>query len=350
MKQYLFENGDFMKITIKDIAKECGVSIATVSLALSDKPNRVSQETKTRIIEVVKRLKYTPNRAAVSLVTNRSKLIGVIISDLRNTHISSQFMAIDEELQNHGYTILCHILNENGSDMQKMVNDLVSTGVEGIIFAQPVILTPKKDDVSPGTFLDTAGVPVMCNDDFGLTCPGSDICFNFSKGGYLATKYLIECGHTRIGCLSGPADFHVTKSRLDGYKKALQEAGIPFEEDLIYQGDYSMSSGCKALSYLLGQNATAIFSFNDDMAFGLYQSARNYGVNIPSDISIMGCDNVPFSDVLEVPLSTINVPTEEMGRVLAKELINIIENGGPGERRTIMYEPALILRGSISRR
>ncbi len=338
-----------MKITIKDIAKACGVSAAAVSLALSDKPSRVSKETKARILETAKQMKYTPNRAAVSLATNRSKLIGLIISDLRNTHIASQFMAIEENLQKHGYTLLCHIINDKNTDVQKMVSELVAAGVEGIIYAQPALLTTKMNGVSPEVFLDAAGVPVMCNDHFALTCSGANICFNYSKGGYLATKHMIECGHKRIGCVSGPLDFRVTLSRLEGYKQALQEAEIPFAEELVYQGDYSMSSGSKALSYLLGQNATAIFSFNDEMAFGLYQSARQYGVKIPRDISIIGFDNVPFSDVLEVPLSTINVPTKEMGKLLAKELVKEIENGC-GERKTILYEPALILRGSISRR
>lgn len=339
-----------MKVTIKDIAKECGVSIATVSLALSGKPSRVSENTRSKIMETVQRLGYTPNRAAVSLATNRSKLIGVIISDLRNTHVSSKFMAIDGELQKNGYTILCCVLNEKRTDVQKMVNGLLSEGVEGIIFEKPAIIDTVNDNVQSSAFLNTAGVPIMCSDNYGLNCPGADVCFNFEKGGYLAAKHLIDCGHTRIGCVCGPIDFLVTISRLDGYKRALREAGIPFDSKLIYYGDYTLNSGSKALSYLLGQNATAIFSFNDEMAFGLYQSARQYGVKIPGDISIIGFDNVPFSDVLEVPLSTINVPAEEMGKVAARELINIIESNASGKRRTIMYEPDLILRGSIKRR
>jgi LacI family transcriptional regulator len=192
-------------------------------------------------------------------------------------------------------------------------------------------------------------VPVMCNDDFGLTCAGANVCFDFNKGGYLATKHLIECGHTRIGCVSGPPNYRVSLARLNGYKAALKDAGLPFNQSLVFQADYTMRGASQALAYLLGQSATAIFSFNDEMAFALYQSARQYEVNIPRDISIIGCDNVPFSDVLEVPLSTIHVPTEEMGKVLAQELIACIKNGGPCERKTIWYEPALILRGSISR-
>ena len=166
----------------------------------------------------------------------------------------------------------------------------------------------------------------------------------------MATRHLVECGHTRIGCVSGTAEFSVTAQRLEGYKRALKEADIPFDEKLVFRGDYTLRSGSRALSYLLGQNATAVFSFNDEMAFGLYQSARQYGISIPGDVSIVGFDNVPFSDVLEVPLSTIDVPTEEMGKSMARELVRIIRENDRGERRTIMYEPALILRGSVARR
>ena len=147
-------------------------------------------------METAERLRYTPNRAAVSLATSRSHMIGLIIADLRNTHISTFFMAIDEEVQSSGYTLLCQVLNENKDDVQRMVNDLVSSGVEGIIFSQPALVSEPVEQRSPKEFLDGAGVPVMCNNDFGLSCPGVNICFNYYKGGYLATRHLVECGHT----------------------------------------------------------------------------------------------------------------------------------------------------------
>jgi LacI family transcriptional regulator len=339
-----------MKTTIVDIAKACGVSPATVSLSLSNRPSRVSAETRKKVLEAAQALQYTPNYAAVSLVTKRTRLIGIIISDLRNMHIARQFMAIDEVLQQFGYTLVCHILDNTRGDAKRIVNDLIGTGVEGIIFAQPAFAQEYEGSAPLNDYLNSSGIPVMCNDYFNLTCPGADICFDFRKGAYLATRHLIECGHSRIGSVSGPPEYRVSIARLEGYKNALEEAGLPFEPNLVYKGDYSMRGARQALAYLMGQGATAIFSFNDEMAFAIYQSARQYAVNIPSDISVIGCDDVPFSDVLEVPLSTVHVPTEEMGKFLAGELIACIKNGSKGKRKTIWYEPALILRGSVSKR
>jgi LacI family transcriptional regulator len=335
---------------MKDIARECGCSTATVSLALVGRKGRVSPDVARRIQETAARLQYTPNRAAVSLATSRSQLIGVLTSDLRNTHIAALFMTMAEELQQNGYTLICHVLDERHGDTQRITNELYGMGVEGIIYAQPLYVNPNEEYQLLRDFLDNAGVPVICNDEVGLTCAGADVIFDFYQAGYLATKHLIECGHTVIGCVSGPAHYKVSVERLEGYRAALNEAGIPYDPKLVYYGEYSTASAEPALSYLLGQKATAIFSFNDEMAFAIYQSARQYGLRIPGDVSVIGCDNVPFSNVLEVPLSTVHVPTVEMGREMAARLIACIEGEGPEQREKHVYESALMLRGSVSRR
>jgi LacI family transcriptional regulator len=172
------------------------------------------------------------------------------------------------------------------------------------------------------------------------------VIFDYYRGGYLATKHLIEYGHEKIGCVSGPPQFKVSRQRLEGYKKALDEHDLPFDESLVYYGDYDMASGSRSLSYLLGKKATAIFSFNDEMAFGLYQSARQYNVRIPEDLSIIGFDDVPFADVMEVPLSTVQVPIDAMGRTIGEKLIEIIEGPSHSRRVHVEYEPTLLLRGS----
>ena len=339
-----------MKTTIKDIAQACGCSAAAVSLARAGKKGRVSPEMSERILRTAAEMQYTPNRAAVSLATRRTKLIGVLVSDLRNTHIAALFMAMEEVLQRSGYTLICHVLDEQCADIRRIVNELVGLGVEGIIYAQPLLVNPSEDFQSLREFLDKAGIPVVCNDDVGLGCMGKDVLFDFYRAGYLATRHLIECGHGVIGCVSGPAHFKVSVERLRGYRDALEEAGVAYDPNLVYYGDYSTASAEPALSYLLGQKATAIFSFNDEMAFALYQSARQYGLKIPGDISVIGCDNVPFSNVLEVPLSTIHVPTVQMGQEMARVLIDSIEHPCDAGRGVSVYEPVLMLRGSVSKR
>ncbi len=339
-----------MNTTIKDIAIECGVSTATVSLALSGKKGRVSAETADRVLEAAARLQYTPNRAAVSLATKRTKLVGVLMSDLRNAHIAELFMAIEEVLQGNGYTLICHVLDGRTVDTGRISSELIGLGVEGILYAQPIFLDQDEGIYRMRAFLDNAGVPIICNDDVGLTCAGKDVMFDFYRAGYLATRHLIECGHRVIGCISGPANYRVSEQRLRGYCDALSESGIPFEPRLVFYGDYATAGAEPALSYLLGQKATAIFSFNDEMAFAIYRSAHQYGLSIPQDISVIGCDNVPFCNVLEVPLSTVHVPATEMGREMAESLIAAIEEPGSRERTRHIHAPALMLRGSVSRR
>lgn len=339
-----------MNTTIKDIALACGVSTATVSLALSGTKGRVSAETTARILETAARLHYTPNRAAVSLATRRTKLVGVLMSDLRNTHIAELFMAIEEVLQSHGYTLVCHVLDDKSMDTSRISSELIGLGVEGILYAQPIFLDPDEAFFRMRDFLNGAGVPIICNDDVGLTCAGMDVMFDYYRAGFLATRHLIESGHQIIGCVSGPANYRVSEQRLRGYRDALEENGLEFDPKLVFYGDYSTAGAEPALSYLLGQKATAVFSFNDEMAFALYHSAHQYGLSIPQDISVIGCDNVPFCNVLEVPLSTVHVPTVEMGREMAESLVMFIENPSQQKREQHLYEPALILRGSVNRR
>ena len=271
-----------MGITIKDIAKECGVSVATVSMALSDKPLRVSENTKKKVREIAKKHNYRPNNAAVSLANKKSRLIGIVFNDLRNTHISSLFMAINGVLEKNGYSLVCHIIEDGQTIDTDIIRDIAADNIGALIWSKSM----EMNDMEKPDFLKNAmrnlSIPVITMEKYGFDCPGVDILFDYEKGGYMATRHLIECGHRRIGCVAGKQSFHVTMQRLNGYKKALEESGISYDPDLVYFGDYTMESGYEAFSYILGQKVTAIFSMNDEMAFGIYRAARLYGVSIPA--------------------------------------------------------------------
>ncbi|MDD2972542.1 MAG: LacI family DNA-binding transcriptional regulator [Lachnospiraceae bacterium] len=336
-----------MKATIKDIAKSCGVSISTVSMALSEKPNRISKKTRELVHETAMKMNYQPNLAAVSLVNRKSKMIGIVVNDLRNTHIASLFMAINKVITPSGYSMICHVLNEeNPSSNMKLIKLIESENISALIWAKSLEINHDQENKELCKSIESLGIPVMTMDDYRLDCAGAAICFDYELGGYLATNHLIKYGHIRIGCVTGEKDYKVTEQRTNGYKRALEEAGIPFEEGLVYEGNYTMESGYRALSYLMGQGVTAIFSFNDEMAFGLYQAARMYGIRVPEDLSIIGFDDVPFADVMEIPLSTIRVPIVEMGNYLGNEIIHILKNGGIGDRIKKIYKPDLLLRAS----
>ncbi len=339
-----------MRTTIKDIARECGVSISAVSLALSDKPNRISDGTRKKVMEAAARLNYQPNPAALSLVNRRSKTVGIVLSDMRNTHIASLFMAINKKMEGKGYSMACHILDDwEERPGSEILNMIASENVAGLVWAKPLSEDNGEELKNLRTRIDRLEVPVITMDSWHFNCPGLDVCFDYESGAYLATKHLLEYGHRRIGALAGRRDYRVTHERIKGYKRALEEYGASFEEALVYYGDYTMESGYEAMSYLMGQNVTAVFSFNDEMAFGLYRAARIYGVRIPEDLSIIGFDNVPFDDVMEIPLSTIRVPSVEMGEFIGEKMVEYLEDPSLKTRGQVVYKPDLLLRASTAR-
>lgn len=335
-----------VKVTIKDIARECGVSVAAVSMALSDKPNRISAKTKEKVWNAAQRLNYQPNQAAVSLATQKSRKIGVIINDLRNPHIADLFMALDQKIQEHDYLQVCHILDDDAQDdAVRCLKRMVSNDVAGIVWGKP--LEDREQDVLK-SYVDKLDIPVVVMGESNFNCRGVDIVCDYAEAAYLATKHLIELGHTCIGCVTGTRSFKVTEQRLQGYQKALAEAGIAYDESLIYWGNYTMKSGRNSLAYLLGKKVTAIFSMNDEMAFGIYESARMYGVKIPKDLSVVGCDNVSFGNSLEVPLTTINIPAVEMGKSVGEWIIRTVEEKELCKEKRLVewYHPALLVKGS----
>ena len=334
-----------MKVTIKDIARECGVSVATVSLALSGKSNRISQATRQKVIAVAEKYKYTPNNAAVSLVKQKSRMITMVSNDLTNPHISAIVMAVSRVLEKNNCGMISRFLESEPGGDRDLIYRMSSENMGAVIWAKSLEIMDEQQTQQLDREITGLGVPVMTMDQYRLSCPGIDVCFDYREGGYLAARHLLELGHRRIGCVAGTRSFQVTQDRLDGYRQALAEFSVEYDPELIYYGNYTMNSGYEAFPYLMGQKVTAIFSMNDEMAFGLYRAARNYGVKIPQDISVIGFDNVPFADVMEVPLTTIRVPVEKMGQMLGEKAVEFIDTGKT-EREKIVYRPQLMLRAS----
>lgn len=335
-----------MQVTIKDIARECGVSVATVSMALSSKKTRVSEKTKAKVLEVARKYNYQPNNAAVSLVNKKSKLIGIVFNDLRNTHISSLFMEINNVLEKRGYSLVCHIIEDDGAVECDLIRNVGAGNISALIWAKSLEKYTNEEKKKLNDAILQLDVPEMTMDNYGFACEGTDVVFDYRQGGYIATKHLIDYGHRRIGCVAGKKNYQVTQERLEGYKMALQEAGIPYDEELVVYGDYTMDSGYMVFSYIMGKKVTAIFSMNDEMAFGIYRAARMYGVNIPEEVSVVGFDNVPFADVMQVPLTTIGIPVEEIGKYIGERTMELIESTEKMGRNVREYKPQLLLRGS----
>lgn len=336
------------RITIKDIAETTGYSIATISLALSDKPSSISESTKKEIQKIAKELNYFPNQLAVGLKTRKSCMIGIILPDMLNIHISNLFGIIDRELQKNGYFLLTCTPDINQPLEFQRLNNLIGCGIGGLIFLNPSTYRQDEDyQKQINQILKKHQLPAVgCNNDILFNENlGSSVNIDYELGGYLATRHLIDLGHTKIGCITGPFDMAVTDMRLHGYKRALEEANIDYDPKLLYEGNYEIESGQAALPYLLGQNVSAIFSFNDNMAFGLFKSARTFKLHIPEDLSIVGFDDVYLDEILETPLTSINVHANQIGKTVAQEIMRLIENP-KHEFQSIHFDTYLMVRGS----
>jgi LacI family transcriptional regulator len=335
-----------MGSTIKDVAKKAGVSPTTVSLVFHNRESRVSETTRERVMAAAKELNYYPNHFAASLVTKRSHIIGVVSNSV-NIFSAQVIGGIVKQAKLQGYQVIQVSASQENEDDMEYLNIFLNQGIDGVIFPHSSISSLQS--LKSG-FLSVirSGIPAIAMDvkiDGATSC--GDGCDHI-YGGYLATRHLIEYGHRKIGVISGPKDYVSSVKRLDGYCKALKEAGIPFDQSFVYAGNYKLESGQDALPYLLGKGVTAIFAFNDMIALGIYKAIRNFGMSIPKDISVVGYDDIFISDVLEVPLTTVHIPIEDIGRRAAQELIELIENKRPAvDLKT--YEPILMVRASTRR-
>lgn len=332
-----------MRTTLKDIANKAGVSISTVSLVLNNRPSRISLSTNKRIQEIADELNYHPNNLALGLLNKTTYAIGVIIPDLNNLFFSELCSSCESEARNQGYSISIACSDEHYSQDLNYIDIMLANQIDGIIYAQSAS-TDKETSQNIYNRIINSSTPFVAVDRFADLPLVKSVSLDNEKGGYLATRHLLELGHKRIGCLTGQQSNETTRARYRGYCKALLEAGIKLEARFIIEGDYSIESGYNALSSLRGQGISAIFCFNDMMALGVYRACKTYGIKIPEDLSVIGYDNVIVSDLVSPPLTTISQDPGEIGRQSIKTLISII-NKEDNIKNTV-FTPVLKVRAS----
>lgn len=334
-----------MRTTIKDVARETGVSIATVSLVLNGRECRVSKKTKEKILHAAESMNYRPNHLAVGLVTKKTHTVGLIVPDVSNVHFADMCKAIEQECKAKGFIVLLGCYGYSDDEAYKYFSVFIDKGVEGIIFAKPMVTDPSKLEEMCFKLAKNAKVPVITFEPTDTRYDAHVVRFDYQAGGYLGTKHLIDQGHRRIGCVTGPANIVNSIARVDGYRAALEEAGIEFDPKLLYEGDFNLESGQRALPFLLGQGVTAIFTFNDMMALGIYIAARNYRLKIPADLSVVGFDDSYLNEILEVPLTSVVHTATELGMASAQRVLKLI-NGEADDEEERIYRPTLNVRGS----
>lgn len=311
------------RVTIKDIAQETGLSIATVSYVLNGK-NNVLEETKSIVNDAAKKLGYVRNFSARSLVMNRSNLIGVVIPQtepgsamvFENPFYSEMLSSIEFHARQIGY----HVIVSGTDADEKYYNLARERNLDGII-----IIGAYSNSFYEG--LKNSNIPIVMVDSYIEEQQFKSVKLEDCQGAYLATSYLIEHGHTDIAFLAGNLKDHgVGERRLEGYEKALNEHNIPFKKENILTLNTDFDSGRKLGKRLVETTkATAAFCVADILAFGLMKELNSMGIRIPEDISVMGFDNLKIGEYCSPGLTTVGQNIFEKGEKAVELLINSIE-------------------------
>jgi DNA-binding LacI/PurR family transcriptional regulator len=332
-----------MATTIRHIAEQAGVSVGTVSNVLNN-PDTVSEETRARVLEVMRAHHYRPSSIARSLKTRRTRTFGLIVSSIFNPFTAGLVQGASEAAQKLGLRLLIASAAHDGHDVPVHVADLVDQWVDGIFLASQ----PLPQDML-GT-LSFGHVPVVLMDQ-GQEPPANTVGlvgFDWQSAAYQATRHLLGLGHRRIGYVGGIPDRSSTALREEGYRLALAEAGVPYEPDMHVAGDYLTESGYRCARQLMAmdERPTGLVLANDLMALGAYQAAAELGLRIPEDVSVVGMDDNFFVAYIHPALTTVHVPTGELSRIGLQFLADTPDPSTP--MRRIVLPTALVVRRSTA--
>jgi LacI family transcriptional regulator len=325
-------------ITLRMVAEKAGVSVNTASRAINNKPD-INQETKKRIFKVAQELGYVRNNTAVALRTKKTGTIGVVIEDNRNPFYAEVLNGMEVAAREKNYHIILTNTQKDYKKEEEAINLLLAKRVDGLLI-DPV--QDRDDDINS---LVEANIPfVVVGRDFENI--ELDAVYNDEvKGGFLATEYLIKKGHKRIALIDGFLYKSPAKGRLEGYKKALIKYGISMDDALVSVGDIDVKDGYERTKQMLEKDLdfTAIFAYNDMMAFGAMQAIREKGLKIPEDIGLVGYDDIPFCSLMDPALTTIRLKKQELGIESVKLLLSHI-NGNREKPKKIRLDVDIIAR------
>jgi LacI family transcriptional regulator len=337
---------------IKDVAKKAGVSITTVSHVINQ-TRYVSDELTQKVHHAMMELNFQPNILARSLRIGRTKTIGLVIPDISNPFFAEISRKIEDKGFELGYNVILCNTDEDLIKEQRYINVLIAKQVDGIIFFS----TGGSSGIS--SYLHDSELPLVVADRETEGFDTDVVLVDNQKGGYEATNYLISLNHRRIACISGPSLISPSAHRVEGYKKALQDANLPFDETLLRMGNFRFDGGEKEMRELLNLSnpPTAVFICNDMMALGAILEIKLQGKDVPGDFSIIGFDNSPLSKYVHPPLTTISQPMKKMAELVVELLIEKImikENQKRDkdvipEYKKYVLEPELLIRDSCKK-
>lgn len=325
------------RITSLEVARHAGVSRTTVSLVLNDVPGaQISERTRQRVIQVAEELGYVPVAAARALARQRTQVIGLILTRSPHHIASDAFLTqILESLVETSHQNGMHLMIDIVEDIhhREVYLDLTrARSIDGIIFSGP-----KFDDQALRA-LEQDGFPTVLMGQLpGTSFYSVDI--DNRAAAKLAVAHLIHLGHTRIACITNaPISYTASADRLQGYREALESAGLQFDPRLVRQGNFDLESGYIQMNHLLDLKPlpSAVFVASDVVAFGAMSAIRERGLSIPGDIALVGFDDVPFARYIDPPLTSVSLPAVQLAREACNLLLALIRGEQPPERKLLL--------------
>jgi LacI family transcriptional regulator len=339
--------------TIQDIARLAGVSKATVSRVLNQKPD-VDPATRERVLRIVAEQGFIPSATATGLA-GRSRMLGVLVPSLTWTFIPEIMRGVADVIEGSNYELVLYSLS-HPKDRAALLDRILATRLTSGLLA--VLPGPAAEHIAA---LSAQGYPVVLLDDQTEPKLARWVGVDNVSGGYLATRHLLDLGHRRIGYVQGPLHYLCARERYAGYCQALREFGVDSDPALLWQGDFEIPSGhaCgRAIAALPGeQRPTAVFVSNDQMAHGLLAAAEECGMRVPDDLAVIGFDDVPPTIHTRVALTTVRQPFFEMGQRATRMLLDLVnaprhlaEGAPPAAGERLQLPTSIIIRESCGAR
>ncbi|MFS0575172.1 LacI family DNA-binding transcriptional regulator [Sporosarcina sp. 179-K 3D1 HS] len=329
------------RVTLQEVAKHAGVSRSTASLIVRNSPT-ISEATRKKVLASMNELGYVYDRVAANLRSQRSTTIGIIITDIANTFYSDLFIGIHEELEKEGYTGLLGTTFDLHSKQDRLISTMLEHRVGGIILV-PV----SGNGQETAERLQKLDIPVVLT---VRELPESDFDYvgvDYSEGTQLIINHLIDKGHRRIAFIGGRVESSTWTERMKGFRLAHEGKELHMDDSLVFPGAINKQAGIEAAEELLKQHQdhlpTAIFCFSDLVAFGVILGLRRAGIAIGKDIEVVGFDNVPESEIVQPPLTTVSSFARQIGTEAANLLQRRITNTGKKTEK-IIIQPELIIR------
>jgi DNA-binding LacI/PurR family transcriptional regulator len=331
-----------MKATIYDVAREAGVSIATVSNAINGK-GKISKKRRDEIFKIMEQLQYQPSVIAAALTGKKTFTIGLLLPDISNPFFAEIARAVEDQGRHRGYSVIICSTDNQDERAERYLALLEQKSVDGIIIGTGIENTEILSRLLAKS-IPVAMIAREVSSESVHTVVVDDII-----GGAYAAKHLLELGHASFAILSESSKVSSSRERVRGFKQALKEQGLSFSEENLKICDYKMEDGKrKALGLFQQANRpTALFCCNDMLAVGALQAAKELGIRIPRDLSIVSFDNTILASVTDPPLTSVAQPMEHMGKLVVDLLIQELEQEQMVKQR-IVLRPELVVRESTS--